>query len=257
MSLPPPLPYFIAAMTFREIESAIKRKPALIVPLGSLEPCTECGALGAAALCCNALAGKLSETMNILLAPMMPFGNSIAYKAFPGCGTLSKRTFRAFVQDILQSWIFQGVLNFIIIDGNTGSARTLKDAVKLPLARHPRVRCSILNWHHLPEVRSLIAKQSEGPERDRSEYGILSMAAFLDHAYVGRTSTGKRENTRVSDAVYQKWQRTGADPEKFRKLFPDARTSANALAYSATFGETLFQSILGTFIKHVELDLKL
>jgi creatinine amidohydrolase/Fe(II)-dependent formamide hydrolase-like protein len=257
MSVPSFSPYSIAAMTYDEIASAIKKNSTLILPIGSLEPCTDCGALGTASLSCFALASKLSETMNILLAPMAAYGYSIAFKAFPGCGALSKRTLRAFLQDIMQSWIFQGIRTFIIVDGCTDNARIVEEAVKRPLVRHPQVRCSVLNWQRIPEIRSFIAEQCNDAEYDRSEIGILSMAAFLNASYVRQPRLQKRNAVLVDRSHFQRWRKTGADPEKFRKLFPDARTSTVALAYSTAFGETLFHRILETFIKNIKRDLQL
>jgi hypothetical protein len=49
----------------------------------------------------------------------------------------------------------------------------------------------------------------------------------------------------------------GGDPEKFRKLFPDARLSEAAAVYSAEFGKELFARISEVFESAVARELNL
>ncbi len=255
MSFSPLSSYAIVQMTFEEIARHLKIKPVLILPLGVLEPCSDCGALGAASLSCAALADRLSHKKSILLAPLATYGYSTAYKAFPGTGALSRRTVAALLRDLLNSWLFQGVRGFIIIDGNAEDDGLVKESVKRPLSRRSDVVCSVLNWQSMPSVRAFIAENRGEQELHRSEFGILSMAAYIDGSFVRRLNGRGQGKTTVDQNNYQQWRKRGRDPEQFRKLYPDSRTSPIAYDYCAEFGKNLFHFISATFEETVSRNL--
>ena len=231
---------------------------AIILPLGPTEPSTEYGTMGSSALSCFALANKLSEKEKILLSPMVPYGYSVAYRAFEGCGALSAKTLTALLIDLLKSWVFQHICTIIIIDSIPDNNSMVQDAAKWIQARHPDTKFCVLNWHIMHEVRSFIASACPGAEYNRSEYGMLSMAAYLDGSFVRRPLSQKKcDDIVVDKKTYQKWQKMGRDPEKFRKLFPDAQTSSNAHKYNAQFGEELFNHISAVFEKTIKEELNI
>jgi creatinine amidohydrolase/Fe(II)-dependent formamide hydrolase-like protein len=249
-------PYSVAKMTFGEIEAYIKENPAIILPLGATEPCTEYAALGASSLCCAALANALSEKRGILLAPMVTYGYSAGFKAFAGCAAISQKTLAAVLYNLMRSWTGQGVNTFIIIDGTYNNIESVSEAAKRLLACHKEARCQVLNWNHISEVRSFIAQKHEGVEFGVSQVGLLSMAAYLDAGYV-RPALKKARPITVSQDEFKRWRKMGGDPEKFRKLFPDARMSDSAGDYSAEFGRTLFSCITTAFESAIARELNL
>jgi creatinine amidohydrolase len=250
-------PFYSTIMTSKEIHELLTVTSAIILPLGPTEPCTGYGTMGVSALSCFALANKLSEKKKILLSPLVPFGYSIAYRAFDGCGALSAKTLTALLIDLFKSWVFQHIHTFIIIDGVPDNNSMVKEAEQRIFARYPETKFCILNWHQMSGVRSFIAHDCPGNEYNRSEYGILSMAAYLDGSFVRQPPYQKKCAAVVDQKTYQKWQKTGRDPEKFQKIFPDAQTSSIAHKYNARFGEELFNHISAVFEKTLKLELNI
>jgi creatinine amidohydrolase/Fe(II)-dependent formamide hydrolase-like protein len=250
-------PFYSAKMTWGEIHDVIAVTPAIILPIGPTEPCSEYGTMGASALSCFALANKLSEKKKILLSPVVPFGYSIAYRAFDGCGVLSAKTLTALLIDLLKSWRCQHIRIFIIIDGGSDNNYMVKEATQRIFARNPETRFCILNWQHMSEVRSFIAAACPGIEYARSEYGILSMASYLDLSFVRQPDAQKKHGAIADQKTFQKWQKTGRDPEKFRKLFPDAQTSSIAHKFNAQFGRELLLHISDVFEKTLHHELSI
>jgi len=247
-------PYSIATMTFGEIEAIIKKKPAVILPLGVIEPCAEYGALGAASLVCFALANALSVKKSILLAPMEVYGYSAAYKAFAGCAAVSKNTLAALLYDLMRSWTGQGIRAIIVIDGTFDGAAPVEAATKR-LHASKRGVCCVLNWQHNRAVRSFIAGHCNGDEYGKSEFGLLSMTAHIDAGYVRPARPDGQRPLIADQKDFQRWRRMGRDPEKFRKLFPSGRTSPIAAEYSAEFGKDLFSYISAVFEATVASEL--
>jgi Uncharacterized protein, putative amidase len=250
-------PFYSAKMIQGEIHELLTVTPAIILPLGSIEPCAEYGTMGASALSCFALANILSKKKKILLSPMVPFGYSIAYRTFDGCGVLSAKTLTALLIDLLKSWVSQHIRAFIIINSVPENNCMVNEAMQRIVARNPETRFCVLNWHQMPEVRSFINAVCPGTEYSRSEYGILSMAAYLDESFVRQPSSQKKPGVLADQKTYQKWQKTGRDPEKFRKLFPDARTSSIAHKFDAQFGQKLFYHISDVFEKTLKQELNI
>jgi len=250
-------PYYIAKMTFGEIAATITGKPAIILPLSGLEPCTEYGSLGAAALCCFSLANNLSEKKSILLAPMVPYGYSVAFKAFAGSAAVSRKTMAAYLFDVMRSWAQQGITVFIIIDAAFDNADSISWATKRLLYAHKETRCEVLNWHQMSEVRSFIAQKYEGAELGYSQVGLLSMAAFLDAGYVRPQENKKAGTVAAGPKDFLRWRKMGQDPSKLRKMFPDACMSFVASHYSAEFGRELFFLICKSFESAITRELHL
>jgi creatinine amidohydrolase/Fe(II)-dependent formamide hydrolase-like protein len=250
-------PFYAAKMTEREVHELLTVTSAIILPLGPTEPCTGYGTMGVSALSCFALANKLSEKKKILLSPMVPFGYSIAYRTFKGCGSLSAGTLTALLIDLFKSWVSQQIRFFIILDCVPDNNSMVKEAAQRVVARHPEIKFCILNWQQIREVRSFIATACPGTEYSRSEYGILSMAAYLDGSFVRQPSPPRKQSAIADQKAFQKWQKTGRDPEKFRKLFPDAQTSPIAHKFDARFGEELFNYIFEVYEQTMKLELNI
>jgi hypothetical protein len=177
---------------------------------------------------------------------MMHYAHSTWGKAFEGCAAVGRRTLSAFVTGLLGSWIFQGIHYFIVIDGAADNQDGLSEAIKRACAANPVVRCIVLDWQNHPEVRAFISARCPGPEYGPSQFGILSMASFLDKEFT-RAPSEKQQPLLATDEHYRRWRKTGSDPEKFRKLFPSASTSSAARDFDAPFGEELFNTINGVF----------
>jgi len=240
-------PYYIAKMTWREIEAHIKAAPVIILPVGVNEPCTEFGALGAAGITCWAMANTLSEKKSILLAPMVTYGYSSAFKAFSGCAAVSPKTMTAYVFDIMRSWVGQGIKTIITIDNSIANADAVIEAAKRLRCQYPSAHCQVLNWQRMSDIRTFIAQQLHGSEYGMSQFGLLSLAAYLDKSYVRLAAARGSEPLAATVKEFERWKKTGADPEKFRKLFPDCRTSDIAGCFSIEFGEKLFCRIMEQF----------
>jgi creatinine amidohydrolase/Fe(II)-dependent formamide hydrolase-like protein len=237
----------IDKMTFKEVVDSININPTIILPVSAIEPSTEYGCLGISSLICWHIAQTLSEKNEILLAPIINYGYSVAFKSFPGCASISKRTYAALLRDLIDSWRFQGIMNFIIIDGNYDSSEIINDALS---KQHKNSNIVVLNWH-IKAVQDFIASHRNGVEYGRSQYALLSMATYIDERYIHAESIIKSKNMTVDMKIFQKWLKTGRDPEKFRSLFPDAVLSSIAFDYSAEFGKELFAYIIELFDKSI------
>ena len=248
-----PSPYAIARLTFREVAKECERLPAIILPIGGCEPYAELGALGVASVCADALGDALSAKLRLLLAPALAYGCSIPYMAFEGSAGVKPRTMTNMLCETIRGWYFQGFKAVVIIDAlaDTGEATDL--ALRRLKTSHPDRKVFLLPLQRDQRIRAFIGNHVPGKELGRTEYGMLSMAAFIDPALVraGDTGTPVAARSQPDMERFRTWRKRGADPQQFRKLFPAASSSSIAHRYDADFGRVLFEYILQVLIDTV------
>jgi creatinine amidohydrolase/Fe(II)-dependent formamide hydrolase-like protein len=233
----------LSRLTFREVEQELSRLPALILPLGGCEPYGTYGCLGAATACAEALAAALSEKMDILYAPVQPFGCSTAYGAFGGTSGVKPRTMINILCETIRRWQVQGFRTVIIIDSLFDNNEAVDASIRRLKNSNPGMKIIPFSLQRDERVRAFIARHVQGKEYGRTEFGMLSLAASIDPALV--RPTGKKDPAAAADtARYETWRRRGADPEQYRKLFPDCSSSNAAHRFDPDFGKELFDFIV-------------
>jgi creatinine amidohydrolase/Fe(II)-dependent formamide hydrolase-like protein len=238
-------PLNISRLTWHEVEKEIKQHGTLIVPLGGCEPWGGSGTFGVASACAETLANALSEKMKILCSPVLAFGCSTPFQSFGGTAGIKPRTLTNIVCETMRAWFFQGFRTIVVIDALTENREALVLAGKRLKASHPDRSISVFPVQQDARVRAFIAGHRPGQELGRTEYGMLSMAAWIDPGLVRETEKGKTSGIVPPDAGrFRQWHKKGADPEQFRKLFPDGSSSTIAAGFDAGFGKTLFEYIL-------------
>jgi creatinine amidohydrolase/Fe(II)-dependent formamide hydrolase-like protein len=240
-----------SCLTFREIEQEISRCPALILTLGGCEPYGAAGTLGTASACAGALAGALAEKLKILCAPALDFGCSTAYSAFGGTATVKPRTMTNILCETIRRWQMQGFRTVIIIDGLFDNSEAVNTALLRLKNSDPEMNIVSFSLQRDERVRAFIGRHGRGKEPGRTEFGILSLAAFIDKTLV-RPVLKKQAASAAGMERYVTWRKRGADPQQFRKLFPDCSVSDTARVYDPVFGKKLFNFIVQLLVDTVE-----
>ncbi len=244
-------PHFIARLTFTEIRRRLAVAPSIIVPVASMEPFGEVGAVGASAVCCVAIADRLSEKTGILLSAPLLYGHSTPYRAFAGCAGAKHTALESLVVSIAKDFSAQGCRTLYLVDGSYEGSDALGEASRAVHSRRLACETHVLSWQHDDTIRAHVAKRCGAAEPARCEYGILSMAATLDPLYV-RAAAKPGTTAKAGESTGRAWRKRGRDPEKYRKLFPDGLTSQAACAYDAAFGTELLDRITAHFAAQMQ-----
>jgi hypothetical protein len=81
---------------------------------------------------------------------------------------------------------------------------------------------------------------------------MLSMAAFIQPNLMMLSGTEK--NVKFPDPnIYKTWKKRGADPEKFRKLFPSGSASTIAHEFNPEIGGKIFNFIIDLLLNQYSL----
>jgi creatinine amidohydrolase/Fe(II)-dependent formamide hydrolase-like protein len=238
------VPCLLSRLTFGEAEQEIRRTGALIVPLGGCEPYSSCGSLGAASACAEALASALSATAGIPVAPVLHYGCSTPYGAFGGTAGVKPRTLTNIVCESLRLWYLQGFRKFVLIDALYENSEALDLAAARMKNSNPDSAVMLFSLQRDERIRAFIAGRMAAKEHGRTEYGILSLAAFIDPALVRVAAPAASRVGGADPDRFRVWRKRGADPQQFRKHFPDCSGPAYNGRYDADFGRELFDYIL-------------
>ena len=103
-----------------QVEEYLRRDDRVVLPIGSTE---EHGYLSLETD--NILAERVSaegaESLGVLVLPVLPYGLTPSFAAYPGSPTLRLETFLAVLRDLLDSLYGQGFRRFLVVNGHGGN----------------------------------------------------------------------------------------------------------------------------------------
>ena len=137
-------------MNWMQVEEYLKRDDRAVVPLGSTEQHAYLSLL-VDALIPERLARDAAEPLGIPVFPVVPYGLSPYFSAFPGTVTLRLETYVRLVRDILDSLSSAGFRRIVLVNGHGGNAPAGSVAVEW-MADHPGHQVKLFNWWIAPKT---------------------------------------------------------------------------------------------------------
>lgn len=147
--------------TWPQVEAYLDRSRAIILPIGSTEQHGPTGLIGTDALCADAIAIRVGERMDVMVAPVLAVGMAQHHMAFPGSMTLRPSTLLAVMRDCLTSLVRHGFERVLVVNGHGGNAATVQAAFAEThmdldgLSPRPPLRTRLVNWWEMPQVDAL------------------------------------------------------------------------------------------------------
>ncbi|MEP7145676.1 MAG: creatininase family protein [bacterium] len=140
----------LSSMNWFDVENYLKNDDRCIVPIGSTE---QHAYLSLATD--NILAEKISidaaEPLNIPVLPVMNFGHTPLFMAYPGTISLQLETLRLVMIDILNSLVAHGFRKILIVNGHGGNM-PLEKSAKEWMSEQRNVKVKFHNWWRAPKV---------------------------------------------------------------------------------------------------------
>ena len=130
-------------MDFKEtVPSKIQ---TVLLPTGTLEPH---GVInnGADNTAPTAIAHKIAERTNAMIAPTLPYGITGGLQAYPGAFQISEEAYRPFIKDILEGLANNGFKNIVILNGHGGGQTAVLQSVAAEVSKEKGVRTLVINW---------------------------------------------------------------------------------------------------------------
>jgi len=140
----------ISEMNWMMVEEYLTRDDRAVLPLG----CTEQHAylsLSVDSILADRLAAEAAEPLGVPVFPVLAYGITPYFRAFPGTITLRVETYMSILRDLLDAMAEQGFKRILVVNGHGGNTPA-QGLVGEWMADHPDVRVKFHNWWMAPRV---------------------------------------------------------------------------------------------------------
>src|SRR5213595_4365262 len=144
----------ISEMNWMMVEEYLKRHDRALLPLGSTEQHAYLS-LSVDSILAERIAVEAAESLAVPVFPVVAYGITPYFRAFPGSITLRVDTYLRVVGDILDAMAEQGFKRILIVNGHGGNTPA-QGLVGEWMADHPGVRIKFHNWWNAPKVRAQV-----------------------------------------------------------------------------------------------------
>ena len=203
-------------LNWMHVEEYLVREDRVVLPLGSTEQHGHLS-LETDNILAERVSAEAAEPLGVLVLPVVPYGLTPSFAAYPGSPSLRLATYVALLRDLLDSLYGQGFRRFLLVNGHGGNVPA-GSLVREWAAAHPDAQAIFYSWWENEEFDALT--KSIDPE---TRYGTWH-AAWLENFPWTRLEgveipEGRKE---VLDAAAYRV----ADPEGVRKLLGDGSFGA-------------------------------
>ena len=140
----------ISEMNWGQVEDYLKRDDLAIVPLGSTEQHAGLS-LSVDSILSEKIALDAAEPLGVPVFPVVPYGVTPYFLAYPGSISLRVETYVAIVRDILDCLKMQGFKRIVLVNGHGGNAPAGSLAIEW-MADNPGHAVKFHNWWNAPET---------------------------------------------------------------------------------------------------------
>ena len=144
----------IAEMNWRQVEDYLKRDDRCVLPIGSTEQHAQLS-LCVDVILSERVAAEAAQPLGVPVFPVIPYGHTPYFSAYPGSVTLRVETLTAVVRDVIASLRRSGFRRILMVNGHGGNAPAGSLAQEL-MADHPELSIKFHNWWSAPQVTAKI-----------------------------------------------------------------------------------------------------
>src|ERR687887_1597024 len=103
-----------------QVEEYLRRDDRVVLPIGSTE---QHGYLSLETdnILAEGVTAEAAEPLGVLVLPVLPYGLTPSFAAYPGSPSLRLETFLAVLRDLLDSLYGQGFRRFLVVNGHGGN----------------------------------------------------------------------------------------------------------------------------------------
>jgi creatinine amidohydrolase len=140
----------ISEMNWMMVEEYLKRDDRAVLPLGSTEQHAYLS-LSVDSILAERLAVEAAEPLGVPVFPVLAYGITPYFRAFPGTITIRVETYMSILRDILDAMAEQGFRRILIVNGHGGNTPA-QGFVGEWMADHRGARIKFHNWWNAPRV---------------------------------------------------------------------------------------------------------
>lgn len=140
----------ISEMNWMQVEAYLAQDDRAVVPLGSTEQHAYLS-LSVDSILAERVALEAAEPLGVPVFPVVAYGLTPYFGAYPGTVTLRMETYVRLIRDILDSLAHSGFRRILFVNGHGGN--TPVEGLTLEwMAAHPNVRIKFHDWWRAPQT---------------------------------------------------------------------------------------------------------
>jgi creatinine amidohydrolase len=140
----------ISEMNWMMMEKYLTGDDRCVLPLGSTEQHAYLS-LSVDSILAERIAVEATEPLGVPVFPVLAYGITPYFRAFPGSISLRVETYLALVRDILDTMAEQGFRRILIVNGHGGNSPVQSVASEW-MADNSKVRVRFHNWWNAPKT---------------------------------------------------------------------------------------------------------
>jgi creatinine amidohydrolase len=135
-------------MNWMQVEKLLEREDRAVLPIGCTEQHSYLS-LATDSLLAERVAVDAAEPLQVPVFPVMPYGITPTFRAYPGTVSLRVSTLLEVVRDALDALDTQGFRRVLIVNGHGGNS-PLSGLVNEWMGARPRSKVRLHNWWNAP-----------------------------------------------------------------------------------------------------------
>jgi len=156
----------ICKMNWMQVEKYLEHDDRAVVPLGSTEQHAYLS-LSVDSILAEKIAIDAAETLGVPVFPVLAYGVTPRFGAYPGTVTLRFETYICLVRDLLDSLTGTGFRRILLVNGHGGNS-PVEGMITEWLTENPGVRVKFHNWWRAPRTWATV--QSIDPVADHASW---------------------------------------------------------------------------------------
>src|SRR5262249_27288309 len=144
----------VSAMNWMQVEAYLKSDDRAVLPIG----CTEQHAylsLSTDSILAERVAADAAEPLGVPVFPVVGYGITPGFRAFPGTISLKVETMIAVVRDVLDGLASHGFKRILVVNGHGGNTPAQNYCSEW-VGAHPEIRVRWHNWWNAPQVMACV-----------------------------------------------------------------------------------------------------
>ena len=133
-----------------QIEEYLKHDDRAVLPLG----CTEQHAylsLSVDSILSETVSLNAAEPLGIPVFPVVPYGPTASFMAYPGTVSLQLKTYLALVRDVLDSIVTHGFKRILVVNGHGGN-QPAANLIEYMMQENPAIEVKFHSWWKAPKT---------------------------------------------------------------------------------------------------------
>jgi creatinine amidohydrolase len=140
----------IYGLNWMQLEAYLERDDRIVLPLASTEQHGYLS-LGTDCILAERVSLEAAEPLGVPVLPVLPYGLTPAFGAYPGSPSLRLETFVGILRDVLGSLHEQGFRRFLLVNAHGGNIPA-GALVREWMARYPDAQAIFHSWFNGPKV---------------------------------------------------------------------------------------------------------